>query len=109
LQQGEILAHFGGDEARYRAFVEDGLAQGVASPLAEALASTILGRSEFVREIEETCLSGTRQSRDIPDLRKLSCRWSVNDIVAAVETTLGPEKSLARKVAIHLCHRHCAA
>lgn len=106
LCRGEILGYFGGDERRYRTFVEDGLEHGVSSPLDEMLASTILGRSEFVREVEETHLSGKHPSRDIPGLRKLSCRWPVDDIVAAVETTLGAEKSLARKVAIHLCHRH---
>lgn len=106
LCRSEILAHFDGDERRYRAFVVDGLAQEVTSPLSEALASTILGRSEFIREIEETCLSEKRPSRDVPDLRKLGCRWSVDTILAVVESILGAEKRLARKVAIHICHRH---
>ena len=70
LHRGEVLAHFEGDERRYRTFVEDGLAQGVTSPLAEALASTVLGSSEFIREIEEARLSGKRSSRDVPSLRK---------------------------------------
>lgn len=109
LHRNEILAHFDSDEKRYRAFVEDGLGEGGTSPLTKTIASTILGRSEFVREIEETCLSGKSPNRDVPDLRKLGCRWPVDDILAAVETILGTQKGLARKVAIHLCHRHSGA
>lgn len=109
LCRAEILGHFDGDERRYRAFVEDGLAQKVTSPLADALASTILGREEFIREVEEKCLSEKRRSRDLPDLRKLGCRWAVDDILTAVDSTLGADNRLARKVAIHLCHRHSGA
>lgn len=109
LRRSEILAHFDGNEKRYRTFVEDRLGDGGTSPLANTLASTILGRSEFIREVEETCLTGKRPSRDVPDLRKLGCRWSVDDILTTVETILGTQKGLARKVAIHLCHRHSGA
>jgi len=109
LHCGEILGHFGDDEKRYRTFVEAGLAQTDTSPLADVLASTILGRSEFIREVEEKSLSGKRRSRDLPGLRRLGCRWTVDDILAAVESTLGEDKRMARKVAIHLCHRHSGA
>ncbi len=109
LYRGEIMGHFGSDERRYRAFVEDGLAQEGTSPLADALASTILGREEFIREIEKKYLSEKGLSRDLPDLRKIGCRWTVDDILAAVESTLGEDANLGRKVAIHLCHRHSGA
>lgn len=50
MQGFEILSFFDGDKKRDQAFVEDGLALGVTSPLAEALPSTILGHGEFVRD-----------------------------------------------------------
>jgi len=33
----------------------------------------------------------------------------VGEILAAVESTLGAEKGLNRKIAIHLCHRYSGA
>jgi REP-associated tyrosine transposase len=109
LRREEVLGHFGGDEKRYQRFVEEGLKGEVASPLDEALASTILGGEKFVQEIIALHLSGVSPSRDLPGLQQLSSRWSIDDIVAAVESTMGAEKSLARNVALYLCHRHSGA
>jgi len=89
--------------------VEDGLKSGDTSPLKGTLASTILGGRKFVEEIEALHLSGVTPSRDLPNLRQLSCRWSIEDIVSAVEKSLGADKVLVRKVGMYLCHRHSGA
>ena len=109
LHREEILGHFDGDEQRYRGFVEDGLKFDVTSPLEGALASTILGGGKFVKEIEALHLSGVLPTRDLPSLRQLRYRWSVDDIIATVEKNLNVEKSLARKVGMYLCHHYSGA
>lgn len=109
LRRKEILEQFGGDEHRYRGFVEDGLKFGIASPLDEAQASTILGGRKFIEEIKALHLSGVSPTRDLPGLRQLNSRWPIDDIVTAVEKNLGAEKGLARNVGIYLCHRYSSA
>jgi REP element-mobilizing transposase RayT len=109
LHREEILGHFGGDEKRYCGFVEDGLTSGSASPLDEALASTILGGRKFVEEIEALHLSGATPTRDLPGVRQMKSRWSMDEIVAVVEKTIGAEKGFARKVGMYLCHRYGGA
>ncbi|NJC87676.1 MAG: hypothetical protein FIB02_03955 [Desulfuromonas sp.] len=109
LRRSVILGHFSGDEQRYRIFVEEGLMRELGNPQVDALAATVLGSGEFVCDIEARCLSEKDPCRDVPGLRKLVSRWSVEDIVAAVGATLGADSGLARKVAIYLCHRHSGA
>ncbi|AMV73076.1 transposase [Desulfuromonas carbonis] len=109
LRREEVLGYFGGDETRYQGFVEEGLKAAIMNPLDEALASTILGGEKFVQEITALHLSGVSPNRDLPGIQQLNSRWSIDDIVAAVEATLGAEKGLSRSVAIYLCHRHSGA
>ena len=109
LRREEILGHFGGDEKRYQGFVEEGLKTEIASPLDEALASTLLGGERFVREVTDLHLSGVSPNRDLPGLQRLNSRWSIEAIVVAVESTMGAKKGLARNAAIYLCHRYSGA
>lgn len=105
LQRREILAYVDNNSERYRSFVEDGLREEIKSPFASVVGSAILGEPEFVRNMEEHHLSTTDRHRDLPALRKIGRRWTLEEILNAVDATIGADSPLARKIAIHLCHR----
>lgn len=73
------------------------------------LGSAILGSHEFIAEIEEKHLEKKQADRDIPDLRRIACRWSVEEIIETVRGFLEKESSLAKKLSIYLCHRYSGA
>lgn len=113
LRTAEQLGQFpGGEKERqkeYRRFVEDGIGGEGESPLSGVLGSVILGSHEFIAEIEEKHLVEKQTALDIPDLRRIACRWSVDEIIETVRESLGKENGLAKKLSIYLCHRYSGA
>jgi REP element-mobilizing transposase RayT len=113
LRTKEQLGQFHGGErekrGNYRRFVEDAVGEDGESPLVGVLGSTILGSHEFIAEIEEKHLEAKQADRDIPDLRRIACRWSVEEIIETVRGVLGKESILAKKLSIYLCHRYSGA
>ena len=77
------------------------------SPLESAAASTVLGAEDFVTEILERHVSGRAPDRDLPALQSLSGSLSPEAIHAATEVLSAD--GLARKAAIHICHRYSGA
>ena len=69
-----LLGYFGKSVAeaknRYRKFVEEGLPGGYGNPLQAVVASTILGGTEFVRNISENHLVEIQDKRNVPAARK---------------------------------------
>jgi len=77
--------------------------------LLETVASTILGSPKFVSAIQERHLNSKKADRDLPSLRELTCRPSLDDIVKAVKKVLPENERLATKAGIYICHRYSGA
>ncbi len=104
-----ILGCFGTNEAearkKYRTFVHDLIKQEYSSPLQGIVASTILGSPEFVDEIQARHLDERKQDRDLPALRVLSSKPTLQEIAQVVRDTFPENEGLAKKAGIFLCHR----
>ncbi len=94
---------------KYKCFVHDLINKEYQSPLLETVASTILGCPEFVIAIQERHLSSKKADRDLPSLRELTCRPSLDEIVKAVKKEFPENERLASKTAVYLCHRYSGA
>lgn len=113
LKTGFVLGYFGKKTSdvggKYRKFVEDLLDKEYDSPLNAAVAATMLGCAEFVQEIMERCLDGKQMDRDLPALRTLSNRTSMDTIVQTVKSIVGEQVRLAEKTSIYLSHKYSGA
>jgi REP element-mobilizing transposase RayT len=110
LQRGFILDYFGKDFSvsmkRYRDFVQAAMGESYDNPLAELEHSVILGSGPFVAEIRDRYLKHTAHDRDLPALRTLLKKPSLDQIEHAVDAVLLCEPKLARQVKLHLCQRY---
>ncbi|MFH0812635.1 MAG: transposase [Pseudomonadota bacterium] len=93
-------------EKRYGEFVEGMIGQDQRSPLKEVVYSTILGSMEFVKAVTEKHLGDKKADRNLPALKELSARISIEEIEKAVETVFGKEWGIGKKVSLYLCHRY---
>jgi hypothetical protein len=91
---------------RYRGFIHAVMGEGYDSPLAELKHSVVLGSGPFVDEIRDRFLKHKAQERDLPALRTLLKKPSLDQIEQAVDAVLLSEPKLARQVKLHLCHRY---
>ena len=79
---------------------------GYENPLAELSHSVILCSSQFVAEIRDRFLKHKAPDRDLPGVRALLKKPSVEQIEKAVDLVLSSEAKLARQVKLNLCHRY---
>lgn len=104
-----ILSFFGLNEKkarmRYREFVEGEAGRECPNPLENVTAQTILGRESFVEWVQEKFLKSMQADRELPALRQLESRPSLERVRAAVEALLMDDQPLARRVGLYLCHR----
>jgi hypothetical protein len=91
---------------KYKRFVHDLIKQEYQSPLWETVASSILGSPEFISAIQERHLSSKKADRDLPSLRELTCRPSLDEIVKTVKEAFPEDERLATKAGIYICHRY---
>jgi len=96
-------------QEKYCGFVEDLLGREYQSPLKGAVASTLLGSCGFVQEITEKHIAGKPVDRDLPALRALSKRPSIDKIIETTERLLPENKRLATQASIYLCHKYSGA
>ena len=110
LQRGFILGYFGQNFSvsmkGYRDFIHAVMGEGYEDPLAELKHSVILGTGQFVAEIRDRFLKHKVQERDLPALRTLLKKSSLEQIEQAVDAVLLSEPKLARQIKLHLCHRY---
>ncbi len=113
LSTSLVLGYFGmGFEDRrrnYRDYLYDAIGKKSLDPLADSVASTILGTEDFVREIREKYLEGRKSDRDLPALRDLSRGPGVTEIRALSEEIFPEDENLARRAGIYLCWRFSGA
>lgn len=105
-----ILGCFNGKSAErsYQEFVNAALVQDIESPFQTVVASTILGNTDFVREISQQHLAGKQPDRNVPAIKRLS-RPTLEKIISTVDSEIGAQESLSRKVSIYICHRYSGA
>jgi putative transposase len=112
LKKDFILRYFGTDAeeamGNYHRFVTDCLDRGYVSPLERSVAAAILGSAEFISEIEEKYLREREPNRNLPELRKLSRRLSLDEIIQQARSHIGEERT-ADKAIIYLCHKYSGA
>jgi putative transposase len=110
LKTDFILGYFGKSVTesgeKYRAFVKELMGKVYDSPLQGTIGTAVLGTPGFVDTVKETHVGKRELARDLPALRQLSIRPSLEEIVTAVDTVLGTDKKLARQVGMYLCHRY---
>jgi len=110
LKTDFILGYFGKNKLeagkKYSVFVEELIGTQYDSPLLDAIGTVVLGSPRFVESVMEAHVGKRELSRDLPALRQLSIRPTLEAIVTAVDTVFQSEKKLARQAGMYLCHRH---
>jgi REP element-mobilizing transposase RayT len=110
LMRDFILSYFGkrvsSAQKRYRDFVHAMMGQEYKSPLKEVVSSTILGREDFVEAIKDKFLTNREVDPNLPALKELSEKPSIQEIIDEVELVFGENRSLARGIEMHLCQKY---
>jgi putative transposase len=110
LETGLIMDRFGTSKAaalkKYRKFVEELVSKEQESPLMGAVAATILGSEGFVAGIQERHCDTKSSDRNLPALRRLYNRPSIDRIIEMTKGSFGDNERLAEKAAICLCHKY---
>ena len=110
LKTDFILDYFGKTETeagkKYRAFVEELIGKEYDSPLKGAIGTDVLGTSGFVETVTKAHVGNRELARDLPALRQLAIRPSLEEIVTAVDMVFGTDKKMARQAGMYLCHRY---
>jgi REP-associated tyrosine transposase len=113
LKTDFILGYFVGKASdaknSYRRFVEDLLDREYESPLTATVASTVLGRSAFVRELSERHLGEKRAERSMPAVKALALRPSMEEIIMKIKAELGDRAELLRNVSLYCCQKYSGA
>lgn len=105
-----ILGYFGqrGAEAgaSYRTFVEELIDKEYESPLQAAIGAAVLGTADFIEMVTAKHIGTRRPERDVPALRHLASRPSLEEILRVVGVAFGSNKKVARQAGMYLCHRY---
>jgi hypothetical protein len=83
--------------------VEDLIDSAYESPLQATVASTVLGRPEFVRNVSERHLGAKCAERSMPAMKALALRLSMDDIIMTIKAELGDRAELLRHVSLYGC------
>lgn len=110
LHRSFILTYFGETESvarkRYRDFVDSLIGKGYESPLNDVVSSTLLGSSDFISHIKETLLSDKKPDKNLPALKQLTPKASVQGIFDVADNAFGQDAKLARDLKMFLCHKY---
>ncbi len=110
LNRDFILSYFGKKyktaQRQYQNFVNALVGQEYNSPFDEATASVLLGGQDFVDFIKKRYLTGINQSKDVPAVRALVQKVSIQDIADMVDQTMKDEGKMARNIKIFLCRKY---
>ncbi len=116
LETSWLLSNFGRTkkEARgnYRDFVENVDVKALENPSKQVTGGFLLGDADFVNWVKETFLAGRNDEKEIPQLKKLKPRVSLEKVVQAVTQEFhcsqeriiakGRKKNKAREVALYI-------
>jgi DNA-directed RNA polymerase specialized sigma subunit len=76
------------------------------TPLDEVVSSTLLGSADFIAFIKDNFLSSKKPNKELPALKELVKKASMQDIFDKVELAFTKDKLLARNVKTYLCQRY---
>jgi putative transposase len=127
LTIAEVLGYFGRTprhaQRRYREFLLDPVPTPDVSPLDKVVGQTLLGADDWVNEMRTRIDAGLPAGRidvqgngEIPALRQLRRRPSLDQVISAVSAATGVEpetirrpagRSAARAIAIYLAYKTC--
>lgn len=93
-------------QKKYSQFVEELIGKEHESPLQQMVAATMLGTPEFVASIQEQHLGGKSPDRNLPALKQLKGKPTIDQILEIAGSVFKEDEKLATKVAIYLCHRY---
>ena len=105
-----ILGYFGKtlstSQKGYRAFVNTLIGRRYESPLNEVESSTMLGSRDFIGFIKDKYISGRKEDKDLPALKTLEVRITMEDVEKQVDSVLEYKNRISRNIKIYLSHRH---
>jgi chromosomal replication initiation ATPase DnaA len=73
--------------------------------LIKSIGTSILGSIAFVEEISTAYLQG-KEDRNIPALRQITCRPTLEAIMKETQAEFSDDVKLARRATMHLCHKY---
>lgn len=111
LRTESILGYFGEKKSsaqrNYQKFVEGTIEDSTEDPFREVYASTVLGSSEFVEWVKRKLIPpGISDSRNVPALRQLVEKPSLERIEGIVESVMGRGDSFFKKFCICVSHQY---
>jgi putative transposase len=105
-----ILSYFGQKvstaQKGYQKFVAALVGQEYESPLDEVVSSTLLGSADFIAFIKDNFLSAKKPDKELPALKELVKKNSIQDIFEEVALVFTKDKVMARNVKMYLCQRY---
>jgi len=110
LYRDFILGYFGqktsSAQKGYQKFVNALTFQEYDSPLEQVVGSTLLGSADFIAYIKDNFLSDQKPDKELPALKELAEKASMQDIFETVESVVPQDKALARSVKMYLCRKY---
>jgi putative transposase len=111
LTTESVLGYFGQDDSsaqdHYRTFVEGVSKSETKNPLDDVVASTLLGSPEFISWAEERFIDlRNADMRNIPVLRGLVDKPSLEEIGRTTESIIGKKHPFFKKICIYVSHQY---
>ena len=110
LRREFILGYFGSkasaSQEEYRKFIQSLVGQEYDSPLKNVVGSVLLGSQDFINFIKQEFISSLGPGKDLPALRQLVPRVSMEVVFAEVDSVFVQDPSFSRNLKIYLCHRY---
>ena len=110
LRREFILGYFGNkasaSQKEYRKFVQSLVGQEYDSPLKNVVGSVLLGSQDFINFIKQEFISSLGPDKDLPALRQLVPRVSMEVVFAEVDSVFVQDPAFSRNLKIYLCHRY---
>ena len=110
LKMDFILGYFGkkisDSQRNYRKFVSMLIDQEYESPLKDVVSSTLLGTQEFIEIIKDKYLSDQKEDKNIPALKVLKKKITIEDISYEVDEMIKDDAKLSRSIKIYLSQRY---
>jgi REP element-mobilizing transposase RayT len=91
-------------QRKYREYIKDGIEEATPDPLEKVVASTLLGSEQFMNWVREKWIGRPASHRDLPALKKLSCRPDFGTILKESERRFRRGTIESRRVAMYLSH-----
>lgn len=96
-------------EKRYRGFVDELIGVEYKSPLSGVVSATLLGSESFVDFIKVKYVYGKKPDKEIPALKELADRPSIEQISALVDMVFLKDAGMSRGIKMYLCRQYSGA